>query len=82
MKNPNLYPIGKPANAPLPSPATNSRQTRMEIEPSRDQVARKAYFIYLSQGSLQGNDVQHWLEAEALVIASRNVSRQNIPARV
>ena len=39
----------------------------MEINPSRADVARNAYFIYLNQGSPQGRDVQHWLEAEAQI---------------
>jgi len=28
-------------------------------------VARRAYAIYEQQGSQPGNDVKHWLEAEA-----------------
>ncbi len=44
-----------------------SKPTGMEINPSRADVARNAYFIYLNQGSPQGRDVQHWLEAEAQI---------------
>lgn len=32
--------------------------------PSQDEVARKAYEIYLREGCPQGRDVQHWLAAE------------------
>jgi hypothetical protein len=40
-----------------------------------DEVARKAYFSYVNQGSLPGHEVQHWLKAEADLIAERNQTR-------
>jgi hypothetical protein len=40
--------------------------------PSPDEVARRAYFTYVNQGSLQGHEVQHWLVAEAELTAERN----------
>jgi hypothetical protein len=43
--------------------------------PSPDEVARKAYFAYENHGSLPGHDVQHWLKAEADLIAERNLTR-------
>ncbi len=43
--------------------------------PSVDEVARRAYFSYANQGSLPGHDVQHWLKAEADLIAERNLTR-------
>ena len=42
---------------------------------SPDEVARRAYFTYVNQGSLPGHDVQHWLEAEAQLLAERNLTR-------
>ena len=42
---------------------------------SADEVARRAYFSYVNQGSPSGRDVQHWLEAEAELIAERNRTR-------
>jgi len=47
----------------------------MEFVPSVDEVARRAYFTYVNQGSLPGHEVQHWLEAEAQLIAERKVTR-------
>jgi hypothetical protein len=38
-------------------------------------VARKAYFAYENQGSQPGHEVQHWLAAEAELIAERNLTR-------
>lgn len=47
----------------------------IDFVPSPDEVARKAYFSFVNQGSLPGHDVQHWLEAEADLIAERNLTR-------
>ncbi|NOS72602.1 MAG: DUF2934 domain-containing protein [Verrucomicrobia bacterium] len=43
--------------------------------PAPDEVARRAYFSYENQGSVPGNHVQHWLAAEAELIAERNLTR-------
>ena len=32
-----------------------------------------AYFNYVNQGSLPGHDMQHWLDAEAQLLAERNL---------
>jgi hypothetical protein len=36
-----------------------------EEEPAQDEVAKKAYAIYLKEGRPQGHAEQNWLEAEA-----------------
>jgi hypothetical protein len=38
-------------------------------------VSRRAYFSYVNQGSASGHEVQHWLAAEAELIAERNRTR-------
>ena len=38
-------------------------------------MARKSYFSYVNQGSSQGHEVQHWLEAEAQLLAERDLTR-------
>ncbi|MEQ1871516.1 MAG: DUF2934 domain-containing protein, partial [Vicinamibacterales bacterium] len=43
----------------------HATQNKPETKPSHDQVAKKAYAIYLKEGRPQGRDVQNWLEAEA-----------------
>jgi hypothetical protein len=55
--------------------ATASNQNETNFTPSTDEVARRAYFCYENQGSLPGHDVQHWLKAEADLIAERNLTR-------
>jgi hypothetical protein len=64
-----------PAGAPLPPAPADSNQTPIEFVPSADEVSRKAYFAYENEGSPQGRDVQHWLAAEAQLIAERNLTR-------
>jgi hypothetical protein len=62
----NKYPQEqKPANTSPP----------MDLVASADEVARRAYFTYVNQGSQPGHEVQHWLEAEAELIAERNLTR-------
>ena len=35
-----------------------------EVKPSRDQIARRAYEIWLANGCPQGQDEYNWLRAE------------------
>ena len=46
------------------APLAHSNQPGINVKPSPDEVARKAYEIYLAEGCPQGRDVQHWLAAE------------------
>ncbi len=64
-----------PASASQPTAAADLSQNEIEFVPSPDEVARRAYFTYVNQGSLPGHDVQHWLEAEAQLLAERNLTR-------
>lgn len=63
-----------------PSPEVSVVATAMGVDgfdfsPSPDEVARRAYFAYENEGSRPGRDVQHWLEAEAQLLAERNQRR-------
>jgi Cu2+-exporting ATPase len=42
-------------------------KTKPETIPTRDEVAKKAYAIYLKEGRPQGRDTQNWLEAEGRI---------------
>ena len=64
-----------PASASRTIAAANLNQTETDFTPSADEVARRAYFAYVNQGSLAGYEVQHWLAAEAELIAERNLTR-------
>jgi hypothetical protein len=68
-------PNQEPAGASRPTAAEDLNQNKIDFVPSADEVARRAYFSYVNQGSLPGHDVQHWLEAEAELIAESNLTR-------
>ena len=70
MKNNRFSQNEKPAVVPT---TANGKATEAAICP--DEVARKAYFAYVNEGSPQGRDVQHWLDAEARLIQERKATR-------
>ena len=76
MKHRNFSPDQPPkqADASRPAPA-NLNPKEIDFAPSPDAVARKAYFCYVNEGSLPGRDVQHWLTAEAELLAERKLTR-------
>jgi hypothetical protein len=65
----------RPARMLQPAAVEALNQGAIDSVPSPDEVARAAYLKYLNQGSLPGHDVQHWLEAEAHLLAQRNHTR-------
>lgn len=67
----NQRPVGKLQ----PLAAADVNQNEIDFSTSADEVARRAYFAYVNQDSLPGRDVQHWLEAEAQLLAERNLTR-------
>jgi Protein of unknown function (DUF2934) len=70
----NKYPQNqKPVSAAQSIAAADLHMNN--FAPSSDEVARKAYFTYVNQGSRPGHEVQHWLAAEAELIAERNLTR-------
>ena len=74
----NKYPQDqnqKSAAASSPTAAAELRQDEIDFAPSPDEVSRRAYFSFVNQGAPAGRDVQHWLEAEAELIAERNLTR-------
>jgi hypothetical protein len=50
-------------------------QNEINFVPAPEEVARRAYFSYVNQGSSQGHEVQHWLEAEKQLLAERERTR-------
>jgi hypothetical protein len=77
MKN-NKHPQKQnkqPANFSVSTLTADPTQNGIDFTPCPDEVARRAYFNYLNEGSLPGRDVQHWLKAEAQLLAERNLTR-------
>jgi len=63
-----------PSQPPRPT-SVDLNPNEINFTPSPDEVARRAYFAYENQGSLPGHEVQHWLAAEAELIAERARTR-------
>ena len=74
----NKYPqdqTQKPANLPPSASGAAGNASADDFTPTPDEVARRAYFTYVNEGSRDGHEVQHWLAAEAELIAERNLTR-------
>jgi hypothetical protein len=54
--------------------AEDLKQDKIKYALSPDEVARRAYFSYLNQGSSPGHEVRHWLEAEKQMLAERKLA--------
>jgi Protein of unknown function (DUF2934) len=75
MKQNNFSKNQNPAAASPPDAPAFLSQNEINYTPSPDEVARRAYFTYVNQGSPQGHEVQHWLQAEAELIQERKPTR-------
>jgi hypothetical protein len=67
----------KAVTAARPDAAGQLSEGEISFSPSADEVARKAYFAYVNEGSRPGHEVQHWLRAEADLIAERKMTREH-----
>jgi hypothetical protein len=77
MKHHKLSKTQPAVIAPRPTSSAAAAADEVDFIPSTDEVARKAYFAYENQGSPPGHEVQHWLQAEADLIAERNLTRSH-----
>jgi Protein of unknown function (DUF2934) len=75
MKQNDFSKNQKPATASTAAAPALLNQNEINFTPSPDDVARRAYFTYVNQGSPQGHEVQHWLQAETELIQERNLAR-------
>jgi hypothetical protein len=80
MKNAKHFSMIKPAGTSEPARTVNAPETRQEEGSSENEISKAAYSIYLARGCPQGQDRQHWFEAEAQVIARGNLSRAHTTA--
>jgi hypothetical protein len=71
----------KNAGARRPTAAADLNQNEIEPLPSPGEVASRAYFSYVNQGSQHGHDVRHWLEAETQLLADRLNASPKSPKR-
>jgi len=62
----------RPDNASSRTATEETESHEHDFTPSADDIARLAYEIYVKNGSQPGRDIEHWLEAEAQLIAEHN----------
>jgi hypothetical protein len=72
MKGKNMSQVQNQKITDTQQPATvvASNQSKTDLKPSTEAVAKKAYFSYLNEGAVPGQDVRHWLEAEAHLLGN------------
>ena len=75
MKHHKLSKTQQTVIAPRPTSSAGQDQDEISFTPSPVEVARRVYFAYENERSQPGHDVQHWLKAEADLIAERNLTR-------
>jgi DUF2934 family protein len=57
------------------APALKSKKTVAKSKPTQDQIAARAYEIYLERGATPGDPMQDWLRAERELAAPARKSR-------
>ncbi len=55
----------KPARKRLDVPPLPLLAAQADVEVTHVEIATRAYFIYVTAGRPEGQEMQHWLEAEA-----------------
>lgn len=53
------------------TPKTAGKKTSPAKESVQDKIARVAYELYEKSGRIPGRDVEHWLEAEVIVLGKK-----------
>ncbi len=53
-----------PVVAPAPVAKTAKSVATVKLTPTRDEIARRAYELYLARGKSSGHDVEDWAQAE------------------
>jgi hypothetical protein len=58
-----------------------SKSAKNYKEPSQEEIAACAHQIYETEGRPQGRAMQHWLQAEAQLVAERKAQAGTMPAK-
>ncbi len=61
----------KTAGRKAATPKTTSKKSSPSKESVQDKIARVAYELYEKSGYVHGRDVEHWLEAEKIVMGKK-----------
>jgi len=58
--------------APAPTAAVKPQPAaQKDTEPTQDEIAIRAYELFLNEGCAYGRDVEHWLRAEEQLRAEK-----------
>jgi hypothetical protein len=58
------------------SSAATRKTTKAKARPTQEDIATRAYHIYLERGCTPGDPMQDWLQAEKELLGSPNKSRR------
>lgn len=53
------------------TPKTAGKKSSSAKESVQDKIARVAYELYEKSGRIHGKDIEHWLEAEVIVLGKK-----------
>jgi Protein of unknown function (DUF2934) len=48
-----------------------------KIQPTQEEIALRAYHLYLERGGIPGNELEDWVEAERLLISENGKTTEN-----
>ena len=81
--DPQPYPPNSDSSQPwadTPPPGETNPMDRGYVPP-REEVEKRAYYIFLNQGGHNGFDLDHWLEAELQLFAEHNAALRKARAQ-
>ncbi|HKQ32538.1 MAG TPA: DUF2934 domain-containing protein [Thermodesulfobacteriota bacterium] len=61
----------KTAGRKAATPKTTNKKSAPSKESVQDKIARVAYELYEKSGYVHGRDVEHWIEAERIVLGKK-----------
>lgn len=61
----------KTAGKKTATPKTAAKKSAPAKESVQDKIARVAYELYEKSGRVHGKDIEHWLEAEIIVLGKK-----------
>ena len=61
----------KTAGRKVATPRTATKKSTTGKEPVQEQISRVAYELFVKSGYVHGKDVEHWLEAERIVLGRK-----------
>ena len=64
------------------APALKTKKSAAKLKPTQDQVAARAYEIYLERGATPGDPMQDWLQAERELTAAPKSKKPGSKSKV